>query len=224
MKPLNSKERIKAFYKVTGLFLLCFVLAMLLGFSTMNANKVTDYALTKQLEKYEKDSDFQRNTFQPNIADATKYLQDMQNYKERNLNRADIATSIDVALKKIKSEWKVDETDQQYIMYKNITDIYFALESAYNDKFKLEEQLGQKENDVRSGSGDLQRVMERRDELVGENNRLKSEKDILLSNFEKNKNQADRLEKQLDVCRDSVRMFLDKYKACQQEMSKLKRK
>jgi hypothetical protein len=45
MKPLNSRERAKAFYKVAGLFVICFVLAILLGFATMNANKVTDYGL-----------------------------------------------------------------------------------------------------------------------------------------------------------------------------------
>ena len=42
MKPLNKKERNKAFFKVTGLFLIAFVIALLLGFTTMNMGNVSE--------------------------------------------------------------------------------------------------------------------------------------------------------------------------------------
>jgi hypothetical protein len=205
MKPLNSKERAKAFYKVIGWFIFCFALAMLLGFSTMNVNNYTDYESRKKLETLKNDLLFLEKVFQPNIEDATRKLEDLPKYKEKNLILDDIATSINVSLENIKKEWKVDEKDQLYIMYKNIVDVYFALKSTYVNKFKLEEQLEAKESVVKSGSGDLQRVISRRDELERENQSLKSEKDLLSSNAINLQSQADKLNSQLVAYQDSLR-------------------
>lgn len=223
MKPLNSNERAKAFYKVTGLFVVCFILAMLLGFSTMNVNKVTDYACKKQVEELKSGLQFQETVFQPNIDNATKKLKDLSAYKEKSLDPNATKSDIETSLKKIMSEWKVDETDQRYIMYKNITDMYFALESAYDSKFKLEEQLARKEGDVKTVDSDLQRVIDRRDELERENKFLKSDKGDLVSNFEKAQSQSDRLQRQLKNCRDSLRYFLDINKGLRDEINKLKK-
>ena len=223
MKPLNSKERTRAYYKVIGLFMVCFVLAMFLGFSTMNANKVADYACRKQLEVLKNNLQFQETVFQPNIDGATKKLKDLSNYKEKTLDPNATKSDIETSLKKIMSEWKVDEEDQQYLMYKNIVDIYFALESAYDSKFKLEEQLARKEGDVKTVDSDLQRVIDRRDELERENRILKSDKGDLLANFAKNQSQSDILQRQLGKCRDSLRFYLDITKGLRDEISKLKK-
>ena len=217
MKPLNSKERNEAFYKVIGLFVICFVLAILLGFSTMNVNKMMDYASRKQLEKLRNDIFFQEKVFQPNIENATKKLQDLPNYKQRSLILEDIVTSINVTLEKIKSEWKVDETDQQYIMYKDIVETYFALQKAYIDKFKLEEQLEAKESAVLNGSGDLQRELNKRDDLENENKSLKSNIGTLSSSVADLQSQSDRLQKQLIKCRDSLRICLVENKGYRQQ-------
>jgi hypothetical protein len=208
MKPLNSTERTKAFYKVIGLFVLCFALAILLGFSTMNVNKMMDYASRKQLEGLRNDLLFQEKVFQPNIENATKKLQDLPHYKERSLILEDLVTSINVTLEKIKSEWTVDETNPQYIMYKNIVETYFALQKAYIDKFKLEEQLEAKENVVVNGSGDLQREINKRDDLENENKSLKSNLSTLNTNVADLQSQAERLQKQLTKCRDSLKICL----------------
>jgi hypothetical protein len=225
MKPLNSKERAKAFYKVTGLFVLCFALAMLLGFSTMNVNKMTDYASRKKLEGLKNDLIFQEKVFIPNIEDATKKLQDLPIYKEKKLNRDGIETSINVSLQEIKAgwaEWKVDTTSRQYSMYNNIVDIYFNLKSAYVDKFKLEEQLVAKEGVVLTGSGDLTRELKIRNGLEKENQSLKSEKDLLSANAARFQNQVDKLQNQLVKCRDSLRGCLDINKGYKQQINKLK--
>jgi hypothetical protein len=217
MKPLNSKERAKAFYKVTGLFVFCFVLAMLLGFSTMKEKNVTDYTSRKQLEALKNNLIFQEQVFQPNIEDATRKLKDLPNSKASQLSPANIATSIDASLGNIKKEWIVNEKDQQYIMYKNIVDIYFALEAAYLAKFKLEEQLEAKENNVKTGSSDLQRVIDQRDEFGQENKSLKSEKEILSSNIVN-------LQKRLKNSRDSLRSCSDQNKGYKQQIDKLRGK
>lgn len=205
MKPLNSNERTRAYYKVIGWFAFCFVLAMLLGYCTMNVNNYTDFESRKKLESLKSDLTFLEKVFQPNIEDATRKLDDLPKYKEKNLILDDVATSINVSLENIKKEWKVDEKDPLYIMYKNIVDVYFALKSTYVNKFKLEEQLEAKESVVKSGSGDLQRVISRRDELERENQSLKSEKDLLSNNAVKFQSQADKLQNQLINTRDSLK-------------------
>ena len=170
----------------------------------MNVNNYTDYASRKQLEALQNDLLFQEKVFQPNIDDATRKLTDLPKYKEKNLIPADITSSINVSLEKIKKDWKVDEKDQKYIMYKNVVDIYFALESNYLNTFKQEERLAEKEGVVQTGAGDLTRELKIRDGLEKENQSLKSEKDLLSTNAEKFQTQADKLQNQLIKCRDSL--------------------
>ncbi|GEM_PF-385715 len=222
MKPLNSNERAIAFYKVIVSFVICFVLAMVLGFSTMNVNKVMDYASRKQLEGLKNNLTFQEKIFRPNIDDATRKLNDLANYKTKVLDLNATKGDIETSLKKIMSEWKVNEKDQQYIMYKNIVDTYFALESAYDAKFKLEDQLEAKENVVKVGSGDLQHTKDLRDELEKANTSLKSEKDILSNNVSNLQGQVTRLQNQLDSCRNSLRNYRDINKALEQQIKKSK--
>jgi chromosome segregation ATPase len=228
MKPLNSRERTKAFYKVAGLFILCFVLAMLLGFSTMNVNKVTDYATKRQLDKYKNDLKFQETVFQPNILDATNKLHDLQNYKAKVLDPNATKSDIEASLKKIMSELKAD-SDQHYVMYKNIVDIYFALESAYDSKFKLEEKLEAKEGDVKNVDVDLQRVKDLRDELDNNNKKmnesnktLTDQNAFLSSNISSLKGDIVKLQNQLVKSRDSLKYYLDINKGLKQQINKLK--
>jgi hypothetical protein len=216
MKPINSKERSKALLKVTGLFLICFILALLLGFSTMNANKVTDYTCKKQVEELKNGLKFLNTVFIPNIDEATKNLQDLPNYKERQKTPADIETNIKVALENIKKDWKVDETDQQYIMYKNIVDIYFGLESAYLDKFKLEEQLEQKERVSQTADGELNRELKVRDGFATENESMKLELKNLNSDIKKQQSLAESRQMELQNCRDSLRKCLRENRAYRQ--------
>jgi len=223
MKPLNSNERARAFFKVVGLFVLCFALAMLLGFSTMNVNKMTDSTLRKQVEELKKDLLFQEEVFQPNIEDATKKLKDLSNYKEKTLDPNATKSDIETSLKKIMSEWKVDEESWQYPMYKNIVDIYFALESAYDSKFKLEEQLEATKGVTQSVDYDLQRQMDKRDELEKDNISMKSEIENLSKNFGDLQKQSEKLQNQLIKCRDSLRYYLDINKGLKDEISKLKK-
>jgi hypothetical protein len=214
MKPINSKERSKTLLKVTGLFLLCFILAMLLGFSTMNANKVTDYTCRKQLEELNNDLKFLNTVFEPNIDEATRNLQDLPNYKERQKTPADIETSIKIALGNIKKDWIED--DQQYNMYKNIVDTYFALESAYLDKFKLEEQLEQKERVTQTADGDLNRELKIRDGFAKDNESLKLEIRNLNSDIKIQQSLAESRKRELGNCRDSLKRCMRDLKAFRQ--------
>jgi chaperonin cofactor prefoldin len=190
----------------------------------MNANKVTDYGLKRQLEKYDKDSEFQRITFQPNIEDATKKLKELPDYKAKALDLNATKSDIETSLKKIMSELKGDDNDQKYFMYKNIVDIYFALESAYDSKFKLEEKLEAKENVVQVGSGDLQRTKDMRDELDSKNKTLNginitltNQNADLSSNIASLKGDIGRMQNQLVKCRDSLNRCLVENKGYKQQ-------
>jgi hypothetical protein len=222
MKPLNSKERTRAFYKVVSMFIFCFSIAMLLGFSTMSVNKMADYSTRKQLEALKNDLVFQEKIFQPNIDDATKKLKDLSNYKEKTLDLNATKSDIETSLKNIMSVWKVDEESAQYLMYKNVLDVYFALESAYDGKFKLEEQLEATKGVNQSVDYDLQRVIDRRDELEKENKILKSEKENSGSNLENMQGQNEKLQNQLIKCRDSLKICMYENKGYIQQIKKLK--
>jgi chromosome segregation ATPase len=229
MKPINSKERYSAYYKVIGLFICCLALAILLGFSTMNVTKVTDYATRKQLEELQNSLTFQDKTFLPNIEDATKKLKDLPDYKTKALDLNATKGDIETSLKKIMGELKGDENDQKYAMYKNIVDIYFALESAYDSKFKLEEKLEAKEGVVQIGDVDLQRAKNERDELdrknksMDEDNKTLTEANTSLNNNIKNlQSQLFKLQNQLGKCRDSLNSYIDINKGLKQQINKLR--
>jgi hypothetical protein len=231
MKPLNRKERSKAYLKVTGWFTLCFVLAILLGFSTMNVNKVTDYTCRKQLEELKSNLRFQETVFCPGIQEATLRLQDFSDYKEKKLVPGDIATSIEATLGKIKAEWTVDEKDQQYLMYKNIIDVYFKLESQYLNSLKMEEQLHARELAGQSNAGELQLQLKKKDDIEKENLILKSDKESLMSASEKlqgqntslqnqlkeMQSQHEKIQAQLKKCRDSLTVCLKENRGYKQE-------
>jgi chromosome segregation ATPase len=97
------------------------------------------------------------------------------------------------------------------------------------NKFKLEENLEAKEKVVASGSGDLQRVSAKKDELEEENKTLKSDKDNLTANIatmqtqtETLQNQSAKLQSQLSKCRDSLRTCQDINKGYRQQLNKSK--
>jgi len=74
MKPINKKERSKAFYKVVGLFLFSFAIAMILGFTTMNINKLSDSKSSNELENLQSQLKFQEEVFAPTIDEVTILL------------------------------------------------------------------------------------------------------------------------------------------------------
>lgn len=202
MKPLNYKERNKAFYKVIGLFVLCFVLAMVLGFSTMNATKVTNYGCQQELEKTKNDLKFQQEVFQPNIQNATEKLKDMSNPEGKILDLNVTKSDIKISLENIMSKWIVNEEDPQYVMYKNIIDSYFALESAYEDKIKLEEQVESNEGDVKDVDNVLQRTKEQRDDFKEERDVYKSNSERLQAEYQQLESQGKQIQIQLKQCQD----------------------
>lgn len=204
MEPINSNERARVYYKVVGLFVACFILAMSLGFSTMNVNKLTDIATRKKLSELEKANEFQEKTFHPNIDNATKKLIEIQKDKEKVLNLSQTKSDINNSLQTIQAGLKPEDQSWQHLMYKNIIDIYYALESAFDSNYKLQADLESKDNVVQPIYGDLQRSKDMRDALKGENESLKTQIANINKGFTDFKEKSDDLQKQLGKCQEDL--------------------
>jgi hypothetical protein len=136
MKALNQKERSKAWQKVAGFFVFTFILAMVLGFVTMNVNRLTDTKTKTDLEKLQNEQQFQREVFAPNVAIATTNLAKVPVYREEGENievlNSNIAGVISQTMKDIR-----DDESWESKMYRDILKVYSELQQAYRNQNRL---------------------------------------------------------------------------------------
>ena len=142
MKPLNRKERNKALLKVTGLFLLTFIIAIIVGFTTMNTGKLSDKKSNTELKKLKNNLKFQEEIFAPNVNQASGLLTKLPKYKEEGENKEVLNQDIAALLSKTKNEIAGEET-WETTMYKDVIQALSNLQLAYNDKLNLMEDLGE---------------------------------------------------------------------------------
>src|SRR5690554_2849263 len=109
MKPLNKKERNKAILKVTGLFLITFIIAILVGFTTMNTATLSDKKSNTELKKLKDNLKFQEEIFGPNVNQATGLLTKLPKYKEEGENKEVLNQDIAALLSKTKNEIAPEE-------------------------------------------------------------------------------------------------------------------
>jgi len=140
MKPLNRKERNKALLKVTGLFLLTFIIAIIVGFTTMNTGRLSDKKSNAELERLKTNLKFQEEIFAPNVNQATGLLTKLPKYKEEGENKEVLNQDIAALLSRTKNEIAPEETWET--MYKDVIQTLSNLQLAYNDKLNLMEDLG----------------------------------------------------------------------------------
>ncbi len=169
MRPLNSKERNKAFLKVVGLFLISFIIAILVGFTTMNTGRLSDQQSTSELQKLKDHLKFQEEVFAPNVNQATGLLTKLPKYKEEGENKEVLNQDIAALLSKTKNEIAPEET-WETIMYKDVIQALSNLQLAYNDKLNLLEDLG--ESDEMSQK--LQECINERTQLQNQLNMLQA--------------------------------------------------
>jgi predicted DNA-binding protein YlxM (UPF0122 family) len=169
MRPLNSKERNKAFLKVVGLFLISFIIAILVGFTTMNTGRLSDQQSTSELQKLKDHLKFQEEVFAPNVNQASGLLTKLPKYKEEGENKEVLNQDIAALLSKTKNEIAPEET-WETIMYKDVIQALSNLQLAYNDKLNLLEDLG--ESDEMSQK--LQECINERTQLQNQLNMLQA--------------------------------------------------
>lgn len=141
MKPLNHKERQKAMFKVIGLFILSFAIAVILGFSTMNVSKISDHNAKTELETLKNNLKFQREVFAPNVAKTKELLMKLPNGSEQGENIEVLNQDIGALLSSTKNQI-IESESWEPVMYKDVIQVLSALQLAYNDKIKLQEELG----------------------------------------------------------------------------------
>jgi hypothetical protein len=169
MKPLNNKERNKAFLKVVGLFLISFIIAILVGFTTMNTGRLADKQSSSELQKLKNHLKFQEEIFAPNVNEATLLLTKLPKYKEEGENKEVLNQDIAALVSKTKNEI-AEEESWETTMYKDIIQALSDLQLAYNDKLSLMEDLG--ETDEMSQK--LQECITERNQLQNQLNMLQA--------------------------------------------------
>lgn len=169
MKPLNKKERTKAYYKVIGLFLLSFVIAIILGFSTMNLSKISEISAETELEKLQENLHFQQEVFAPNVGKSVDLLKKIPDYEAQGENLEVLNQDIGAIISATKNQVQEDETWESK-MYLDVLKTLSDLQLAYNDHFELLEQLED------SGNSDekLQRCLNEKQQLQNQVNILQA--------------------------------------------------
>ncbi len=167
MKALNKKERNKAFYKVTGLFLLSLVIAILLGFSTMNVGKLSEQKSNTELERLKNHLQFQEKVFAPNVGETAEMLAKVPTAKETGENLEVLNQDIASVLSNTKNQ-VADDNTWETKMYKDVIEALSNLQMAYNNQMKLKDQIGD--------SGELSQKLQ---ETIVEKDRLQTQLALL---------------------------------------------
>jgi len=174
MKPQNNRERKKAFLKVTGLFLICFIIAMVLGFTTMNTGKLSARKSSTELEKLKEHLKFQEEIFAPNVGESTGLLAKLPKYREEGENKEVLNQDIAALLSKTKNEIVTDEEEEEESwetkMYKDVIQALSDLQLAYNDEINLKEQMGDSNETARK----LQDCINEKNQLQNQVNMLQA--------------------------------------------------
>jgi hypothetical protein len=201
MKPLNQKERMKAYQKVVGLFILSFALAMVLGFTTMNVNKLTETKTKADLEKLQEQQKFQRDVFAPNIEEATKILVKVPVYRQEGENIEVLNSNIASLLSQTKNQVK-DDGGWESGMYLNVLKVYSDLQLSYREQLRLEDELGGSRSNTQGSDRDLQRCLDERRNLQSELTVIRADNRDLESRMRNS-------QKELDDCNQINKVLRD---------------
>jgi hypothetical protein len=209
MKPKNKKERNKAFLKVVGLFLLCFVIAMILGFMTMNFGGLAEQQSKAELEKLQTHLKFQEEVFAPNVGEATAMISKIPHYEQENINLEVLNQDIGAVISQTKNQVVEDESWESR-MYKEVIQTLSDLQLAYNEQVKLREKMG--DSDETS-----QKLME----CIAERDRLQNQVNMLQAAGGGGAN-CEQCEKDLAQVQEKLRQCNTENRALRQEIERIR--
>lgn len=173
MKPINKKDRSKAFYQVVGLFLISFAIAMILGFTTMNNQKLADEKSKKELENIKEQLKFQEDVFAPTMDEVTLLLDKVPTAKEQGENIDVLNSDIASKLSTTKNQIAEDEGWESKL-YTNVIKIYSDLQVAYKEQIRLNEELSLCQNSTDGVDEQVQKLTLEKTNLQNELNMLKA--------------------------------------------------
>ncbi len=167
MKPLNKKDRNKAFFKVIGFFLASFIIALVLGFTTMNIGKLSVQQSNKELERLKQNLQFQEEIFAPNVGEATGLIAKIPRHEEEDVNIEVLNQDIGAILSQTKN--KVPEEESwETTMYQDVIKALSDLQLAYNRQINLMEEMG-----------DSDQTSQKLQECISERSRLQNQVNML---------------------------------------------
>jgi len=212
MKPLNKKERNKAFYKVVGLFLISFIIAIILGFTTMNVGRLSEQKMNTELTKLKDHLKFQEEVFAPNVGRTTGLLSKIPTYREEGENLEVLNQDIGAMLSQTKNQIEEDESWESE-MYENVIQALSDLQIAYNEQMKLKEQMGSSDE-----------VEQKLQVCITERDRLQNQLNILQAAGGGGGGDADcsQIEKELKQVRQQLNTCNLENKALRQEIERIR--
>jgi uncharacterized membrane-anchored protein YhcB (DUF1043 family) len=210
MKPLNKKERNKAFFKVVGLFLVSFIIALILGFTTMNFGTVSEQQTKNELEKLKTHLKFQEEIFAPNVGETTNLLSKIPTYREDGENIEVLNQDIGALLSQTKNQVVEDES-WKTIMYKDIINALSDLQLAYNEQIKLREQMG-----------DSDEMGQKLQECITEKNQLQNQVNMLKASGGGGGSDCEQIEKDLTETQQKLRQCNLENRALKQEIERIR--
>lgn len=207
MKPLNQKERSKAWWRVAGLFTLCFALAMIVGCVTLNVNQLTETKDRGELQKLQNQLAFQREVFAPNVDEAGRNLAKVPVYREEGENIEVLHSNIASVLSQTMRQ--VDDDDSwESEMYKNILKVYSDLQTSYRDQLRMKDELDILRSGSQGNNRELQRCLEDKLALQSEINTLKLSAGTAASgNMAQLERRLEQTKKELDDCNQVNRIL-----------------
>jgi chromosome segregation ATPase len=210
MKPLNNKERNKAFFKVTGLFLIAFVIALILGFTTMNMGSVSEKSSRIELERLKEHLKFQEEIFAPNVGEATSMISKIPNYETEGENLEVLNQDIGAVLSQTKNQVVEDESWETK-MYQDVIKTLSDLQLAYNSKLDLMEEMG-----------DSDETSQKLQECIAERNQLQTQVNMLQSSGGGGGGDTEQLQKELKDAQNKLRQCNLENRALKQEIEKIR--
>jgi len=151
MKPQNKKERASAFYKVIGLFVICMVIALLLGFTLMDFNSLSNNKSSKDLNKIKADMEYQEENFTPSIEELNSKIESIAGKIKQSENADQDLADLPASITTIKSG--IPEEHNWKDFYNNILKTYSDLHVALKEQVRIQNEMGNLESRS-SGSGE----------------------------------------------------------------------
>lgn len=205
MKPLNKKQRSKALTKVVGLFVVSFIIAIIVGFSTMNISKISSYSANSELEQLKNNLKFQEEVFAPNVGKSSELLSKLPKYEELGENPEVLNSDIGSLISATKGQVPEEETWQTK-MYADVLKVLSDLQLSYNKQLE--------------NSG---KASEQLKDCNAENQRLQNQLTQLKASGGAGGGNSKQLEKELADAQKRLRECVLENRALKQEIQKLEK-
>lgn len=189
--------------------MLCFIIALVLGFMTMNISGLAEQQSKAELEKLQSHLKYQEEVFAPNVGEATAMISQIPDYQQENINLEVLNQDIGAVISQTKNQVVKDESWESK-MYQEVIQALSDLQLAYNEKVKLTEKVG-----------DSNETSQKLQECIAERDRLQNQVNMLQASGGGGAN-CEQFEKDLAEALEKLRQCNTENRALRQEIQKIR--